>query len=188
MRRTAIVWNAQDNSDKVIMVRFLLQLLLLAYFGAFLLAVAGGWVHRHRVLRPPPQPIAFSHTVHAGDLGLACPFCHIHVESSPQAGVPPVEKCMSCHQSVAVDRPEIRKLRRYWEAKAPIPWSRIHSLPEFIHFPHKRHVRAGVDCFACHGAVAKMAEVRKVRPLNMGWCVTCHRSRGAPTDCAVCHT
>jgi hypothetical protein len=32
-----------------------------------------------------------------------------------------------------------------------------------------------------------MARVEKVTPLTMGWCVNCHRDRGAPDDCATCH-
>jgi hypothetical protein len=29
--------------------------------------------------------------------------------------------------------------------------------------------------------------VRRVVPLRMGWCVDCHRQRGARTDCTMCH-
>jgi hypothetical protein len=32
-----------------------------------------------------------------------------------------------------------------------------------------------------------MAEVTLARELTMGWCVDCHRVKGAPTDCLVCH-
>jgi hypothetical protein len=94
---------------------------------------------------------------------------------------------MTCHETVALDRPEVQKLRGHVERKEPVVWERVHSLPSFVHFTHKRHVRAGVDCAACHGGVASMARVKRVRPLTMGWCVSCHWTRGAPTDCATCH-
>ncbi len=157
------------------------------YFGAAVLAVAGMAVLRSDRLQAPEQPIDFPHTVHVGQLGLACTYCHIHVEDSPEAGVPPLEICMGCHRSVAVDRPEVRKLIRSYEQKKPVEWIKVHDLPDFIYFSHKRHVRAEVDCSACHGDVAKMDRIKRVRPLRMGWCIGCHRALGASTDCATCH-
>jgi hypothetical protein len=60
-------------------------------------------------------------------------------------------------------------------AKAkPIPWIRIHKLPEYVHFPHTRHVNAGVTCQTCHGQIQKMDRVYQFATLNMGWCVSCH--------------
>lgn len=156
---------------------FVLALLLLAFLA---------W---YRGLSPvaPAQPIAFPHTVHAGRLKLACAFCHSFADRSPRAGIPPLATCMTCHRSIAVERPEIRKLLAHVERQQPVAWQRVHSLPGHVHFTHKRHVRAGIDCAACHGDVAQMERVKRVRPLTMGWCVTCHRVRGAPTDCATCH-
>jgi hypothetical protein len=43
-----------------------------------------------------------------------------------------------------------------------------------VHFPHVRHVNAGVTCQTCHGQVQKMAQVYQYASLNMGWCVNCH--------------
>jgi hypothetical protein len=94
---------------------------------------------------------------------------------------------MGCHQTIAVERPQVRKLRGHAERREPVAWNRVHRLPDHVHFTHKRHVRSGIDCAACHGAVAKMERVKRVRPLTMGWCVTCHRLRQGPTDCATCH-
>ena len=59
---------------------------------------------------------------------------------------------------VATDKPEIQKLAGFWNRKQPVPWVRIHKLPEYVHFPHMRHVNAGVSCQTCHGDVQKMAE------------------------------
>src|SRR4030095_2646780 len=56
----------------------------------------------------------------------------------------------------------------------PIPWVRIHKVPEYVHFPHTRHVNVGVTCQTCHGQVQKMDRVRQFASLNMGWCVSCH--------------
>ncbi len=54
------------------------------------------------------------------------------------------------------------------------PWVRIHKLPEYVHFPHMRHVNAGVTCQTCHGPIQTMMRVYQFSSLNMGWCVSCH--------------
>lgn len=157
------------------------------YFGACVLLVAGLGVLWHRSDPAPEQPIAFPHTVHAGQLQMPCTFCHISVDRSRHAGAPPLEICMGCHRSIATDRGEIRKLTRYFEEKRPVEWKRVYALPDFIYFSHKRHVTAGVACASCHGNVAGMKKVRRVNELLMGWCLSCHRVRGASRDCATCH-
>lgn len=48
----------------------------------------------------PIQPIAFSHRLHAGELGMDCQFCHYGARNSRHAGVPPASICMNCHKSV----------------------------------------------------------------------------------------
>ena len=69
---------------------------------------------------------------------------------------------------------------------------RIHKLPEYVHFPHMRHVNAGVSCQECHGQIQNMAVVYQENSLNMGWCINCHIGRSNPQfkaryDCATCH-
>jgi hypothetical protein len=160
---------------------------LIGYFGCFLLFVAGLGANWIRTKEPPEQPIAFPHTIHVSRLGLSCNFCHLYVDKGKRATAPPLEKCMSCHKSVAKEKPEIQKLTGYYERRQPIHWNRIHFLPPFVYFTHKRHIKAGIDCSACHGEIGSMVRVRRVRSLEMGWCITCHRSKGAPHDCSTCH-
>ena len=160
---------------------------LIGYFGASLLAVGGLWYLWHLSDPAPEQPIAFPHTVHAGTLQLPCTFCHLFAERSRHAGVPPLEVCMGCHRTVATDREEIKKLTRHYEDKKPVEWNKVYVLPDFIYFSHKRHVKAGLACAECHGDVPGMLRIRRVRNLEMGWCVSCHRERNAPLDCVTCH-
>jgi len=167
--------------------RTLVAIAALGYFGACVLLVAGLGVLWHRSDPAPGQPIAFPHTVHAGQLQMPCTYCHTSVDRSRHAGAPPLEICMGCHRSIATDRGEIRKLARYFGEKRPVEWKRVYALPDFIYFSHKRHVKAGVACASCHGNVAGMKRVRRVNVLEMGWCVSCHRVRGASRDCATCH-
>ncbi len=58
----------------------------------------------------------------------------------------------------------------------PIPWVRIHNLPDHVYFNHKQHVTVGqVECQECHGKVEEMEVVYQHSPLSMGWCINCHR-------------
>lgn len=137
----------------------------------------------------PRQPIDFSHRVHAGDNEIPCLYCHVQARRSPTAGVPSVSKCMGCHIEVAADRPQIRRLARYFETREPLPWIKVHDLPDFVHFTHKRHVAAGIACQTCHGAVETMEVVSREAPVKMGLCLTCHRDHAVVngTDCWTCH-
>ncbi len=82
-------------------------------------------------------------------------------------------------------------------APVPVPWIKVHNLPDYVYFDHRAHTLAGVDCQRCHGAVESMERVRQVEDLTMGWCVNCHRRVNetgiagqqvtASTDCVTCH-
>ena len=48
----------------------------------------------------PEQPIAYSHRLHAGELGIDCQYCHSAVEHGRHAGVPSADVCMNCHKFV----------------------------------------------------------------------------------------
>lgn len=157
----------------------------LLFFG--ILVVAGLGLHWYLNDSKPRQPIAFSHNIHIEKAGLDCAHCHYYADKSPRAGIPAVQVCMNCHENVAVDKPEIKKLKRYWDKKQPIPWVKVHTQPWHVRFTHKRHIRANIQCTYCHGEVKAMDTVRKTRSLEMGWCLTCHRENSAPTDCLNCH-
>jgi hypothetical protein len=103
------------------------------------------------------------------------------------AGIPSVRRCVECHRTIATNQVEIQKVMTAWEAGEPIRWVRVHDLPDYVRFTHKRHVLAGVECETCHGNVGAMGAARQVSPLTMGWCLDCHQARRATTDCLACH-
>jgi hypothetical protein len=159
-----------------------------------LTAFAALFFARGRVGRnfAPDQPIAFSHELHAGTNKIPCMYCHTSADRSVDAGIPSVQTCAGCHipggvPMVRADRPGVKQLVAYWQNKQAIPWVRIHDLPDHVHFPHMRHVKAGVTCQECHGAVETMAKVEQVAPMQMGWCLECHKQKKARIDCSVCH-
>lgn len=157
-------------------------------------------------LSGPVQPIAFSHEIHSTKLGMDCLYCHGAAERSQHAAVPAVSICMGCHQWVKKGETEggaeeITKLLEFYQRGAPIPWIRVHNVPEHVQFKHQRHVRVGVECEQCHGPVETMHRVflledTKLRPsslwlpakkLEMGWCIDCHLKQEATIDCVACH-
>ena len=135
----------------------------------------------------PQQPINFPHPTHVKTVGMNCLYCHYAANKSPDPGMPAVGTCIGCHQIVGRQKPEIAKLAKFAADTQPIPWERIHKVPEYVRFPHVRHVNAGVTCQKCHGQVQDMAQVYQENSLNMGWCVNCHIENKARYDCAVCH-
>jgi hypothetical protein len=48
----------------------------------------------------PDQPIAYSHRLHAGELQIACTYCHYGAQTSRHAGIPSATICMNCHKVV----------------------------------------------------------------------------------------
>jgi hypothetical protein len=124
----------------------------------------------------PVQPVAYSHKLHAGDLGLDCRYCHSNVERSPVANVPPTQTCMNCHKLILPQSEKLLKVRESWSTGQPIRWVRVHELPDFAYFNHSAHLNAGVGCASCHGNVAQMEQVTQSQPLSMSWCLDCHRN------------
>jgi hypothetical protein len=133
------------------------------------------------------QPVDFSHEFHAGHLKIACLYCHRHPRDSMAAGVPSVHLCVSCHRSVESRTQETDKLMAYWQRQEPIPWVRLQRLPDFVYFTHQMHLNAGLQCADCHGRVEMMRHTPRAATYEMGWCLTCHRQRGASDDCWTCH-
>jgi hypothetical protein len=150
-------------------------------------AVTGGlWYYgtnKHiEVGYAPVQPIAYSHKLHAGDLGFDCRYCHSTVERSSFAQIPPTETCMNCHSKVLQTESQagspsmkLTPIRESFSSDKPIPWIRVHKLPDYVYFDHSAHLAAGVGCASCHGRVDQMVRVQQEKPLSMGWCLDCHR-------------
>ncbi len=136
---------------------------------------------------PILQPIAFDHRHHVRDDGIACLYCHEGAERSAYAGLPSTERCLGCHAQIWNDSAQIAPLVASAATGTPIRWRRVTALPDFAYFDHAIHIARRIDCTACHGDVADMAAVYQVAPITMGWCLDCHRARGAPTHCSACH-
>jgi hypothetical protein len=124
----------------------------------------------------PVQPVPYSHALHVGKLGLDCRYCHTTVEQIAMAALPPTDVCMNCHKAILPDSPQLAEVRKSYVEGTPIPWIKVHDLADYVYFDHSAHVTAGVGCTECHGPVQQMQTVQTVKPLNMAWCLECHRS------------
>ena len=189
---------------------------VLSIVGIVLLAAAAGSCRPYSSGEgdAPDQPIAFYHKVHAGDNKIPCQYCHYTADKSMDAGIPSVQLCVGCHvpgssaptavrgqaalafptaardkeKGTANWRGEATKLVDFWRAGQPIPWVRIHKVPDHVKFPHYMHVNAGLKCQTCHGPVQGMTKVYQYSSLRMGWCIDCHRGKtpiSAEEDAAV---
>jgi hypothetical protein len=188
-----------------------LPVALLGVIGAATVSGLGAWALSRVGIHQgysPEQPIAFSHTIHAGQNKIPCLYCHFGARTSRHAGIPPLSVCMNCHSMLEKQTVEIEKLKEAVQQQSPVRWIKVHSLPDFVYFNHSQHVLSGVACQQCHGPVETMDRVKQAAPLTMGWCLQCHREHAkipaaeleratlslthkqkpvAGLDCASCH-
>jgi hypothetical protein len=122
------------------------------------------------------QPVQFSHSHHAGSMGIDCRYCHTAVENSWFANIPPTKTCMNCHSQIWINSPELEMVRASYRTDQSIPWVKIHDLPDFVYFNHSIHVKKGMGCETCHGRVDQMPLVYQKNSLEMRWCLECHRN------------
>ena len=129
-----------------------------------------------RVGYMPVQPVAFSHDIHASQLGMDCRYCHSFVEVAAHSNVPNTQVCMNCHTQIQNQSPKLQVVRDSYATGRPIEWVQIHKTPDYVYFNHSVHVNRGVSCFSCHGPVNQMPVVYHYQPHSMSWCLDCHRA------------
>ncbi len=132
-----------------------------------------------RVGYQPVQPVPFEHSLHAGQLGIDCRYCHAAVEKSGTSSVPAAQTCMNCHSIIKTQSPLLEVVRQSYQTGDPVPWVKIHAVPDYVYFNHSVHVNRGVSCVECHGKVNEMQVVHQDQPHSMSWCLDCHRNPAA---------
>jgi hypothetical protein len=124
----------------------------------------------------PTQPVPYSHALHIGQLGMDCRYCHTSVEVAAHANVPPTQTCMNCHSMIRANSEQLIPVRESYATGMPVPWIKVHDLPDYVYFNHSAHVSRGIGCVSCHGRIDTMEVVYQAEPLSMGWCLDCHRN------------
>jgi hypothetical protein len=122
------------------------------------------------------QPVPFSHGHHVRGLGIDCRYCHTSVEESSFAGIPSAKTCMTCHSQIWTNAEMLEPIREAYRTGNPVPWTRVHNLPQYVYFNHSIHVAKGVACVSCHGNVEQMPLMYQQNSLHMQWCLECHRN------------
>lgn len=124
------------------------------------------------------QPVPFSHEHHVAGLGIDCRMCHVSVEVSARAGLPPTYTCMTCHSQIWTNAAVLAPVRQSLVDDKPLAWGRVNNLPDYVYFNHSIHVAKGVGCESCHGPVDRMPLTWKAHSLTMQFCLDCHRNPG----------
>jgi len=171
----------------------------------------------------PRQPILFQHTrmagppiwetndkgeqVNVGGFNIPCVYCHTMPYKGRHSTVPSTAVCMNCHTSVGLNKEWVLRMKDYWDRGEPIPWVKVHDLPDYVYYDHAAHLNARDEqgrarlattdaqgrpmqvCENCHGKVEAMPIVSTQNTFNMQWCLDCHRKpeMKASTDCVTCH-
>lgn len=144
----------------------------------------------------PEQPIQFPHQRHIA-FGVQCLYCHPGAWRGPAAGLPSQTKCWGCHQQLQITQTseKLKPLVQAVENNQPLQWVPVAIVPDFVHFNHRPHIAAGVNCEDCHGDMSKVDIAQNPQTINMGFCLKCHRERSQDnpelrtklTDCGTCH-
>jgi hypothetical protein len=170
----------------------------------FLSVISGGAWGVYQTQIPPEQPLQFPHNIHVG-LQIQCLYCHPGAQRQASAGLPTQQKCWACHgqlkkyfqPAVPVEQwpPELQKLAAFVKNNEPINWVPVYQVPDFVHFNHRPHIAASLNCETCHGDMSKKTVATLEQTVNMGWCINCHQAKTIDDpekrikllDCGTCH-
>jgi menaquinone reductase, multiheme cytochrome c subunit len=161
--------------------------------GAIPLAIlVGALATCGRRIQVPPQPLPFSHALHAGRESIGCTTCHAGAETEAASGLPAFSTCLGCHMKPQGEpRPSEAAVRDLAATAGPAPWVQVTRNPGHVYFSHRAHVGlARMTCASCHGDVTRWErppDQPEERLRSMAACQACHRREGAPLGCATCH-
>ncbi len=171
-------------------------------------ALAAGWAGFPRVIyRGRPQPVDFSHKVHADKAGSQCADCHAFRDDGTFAGIPTLDKCAGCHAAaMGTTVAEKNFIDQYVTPQREPAWMSYARQPENVYFSHIHHVKFGkLKCEDCHGNLGTTDKLplyqedrisgysRDIwgtagRPgMTMDDCVACHRKQHLEHSCLDCH-
>jgi hypothetical protein len=176
----------------------------IAMLVVFLVVVSAGIWGVYTTQTSPEQPILFPHNIHV-NMQIPCLYCHPGAWRQASAGLPTQQKCWACHgQLKKYFQPEVplanwplelQKLSSYVKESKPIQWVPVYQVPDFVHFNHRPHIAAALNCETCHGDMSKKTVATLEQTVNMGWCINCHQQktindpakRTKLLDCGTCH-
>ena len=175
--------------------------------------LGAGWVgFPHAIYKSRPQPVDFSHKVHADKAGAKCEDCHAFRADGTFAGIPTLDKCAGCHAApMGTTAAEKNFIDQYVTPDREPQWAAYARQPENVFFSHIAHVKRGETrvrklprrsrrdrpaaalpagphqrLLARHLADGRTREDH-ARGMTMSDCVDCHRQQGLEHSCLDCH-
>lgn len=172
----------------------------LLFLAGVLAALGAGWTgFPHAIYSNRPQPVDFSHKVHAEKAGTKCEDCHAFRDDGTYAGIPALAKCAECHSApMGSTAAEKSFIEQYVMPNREPQWVSYAGQPENVYFSHITHVKlGGLKCEQCHagqGTSDKLpaAQIDRIsgysrQTQSMDACVACHRDRNLEHSCMECH-
>ena len=126
----------------------------IVFLAGVLAALGAGWAGFPRVInRTQPQPVDFSHQVHADKASSKCDDCHSFRADGSFTGIPTLDKCAACHAApMGTTAAEKSFIDRYVTPQREPEWLVYARQPENVYFSHSTHVKRGnLKCERCHG-------------------------------------
>ncbi len=185
------------------------------FLAGMAIALAAGWIaFPHAIYDSRPQPVEFSHKVHADKAGTTCDNCHAFRDDGSFSGAPALGTCVGCHAApMGTTAAEKYFIDRYVTPGREPLWASYARQPENVSFSHAVHVkRAQMKCESCHGDTGSSETLRPVQVdrisgysrdiwkiqatlggkafthgMKMSDCVDCHRGKGLEHSCLDCH-
>ncbi len=174
--------------------------ILIGFMGIAFGIITGTTSENTRSAEAQGATVPFSHQMHVQEVNIDCQFCHSEARRAPQAGLPSLSKCMTCHEYFTVASEEgqqqINQLLDAIANEQPPQWPDVYRQPDFVYFSHRPHVTEGVSCNTCHGDVQNMDFVEQQIDMTMGFCLDCHNDpppndpeadQTRLIDCNTCH-
>jgi menaquinone reductase, multiheme cytochrome c subunit len=173
---------------------------LLPFLAGALAALGAGWAGFPRVIdRARPQPVDFSHKVHADKAAAKCEDCHAFRDDGSFAGAPALDKCAGCHAAqMGPTAAEKAFIENYLTPNREPQWLRYAAQPENVYFPHVVHIKlAKLACEKCHGNIATTDKLPahyedpisgySRQTMRMDACIACHHENKLEHSCMDCH-
>jgi hypothetical protein len=185
------------------------------FLAGMAIALAAGWIaFPYAIYDRRPQPVNFSHKIHADKAAAKCEDCHVFRDDGTFAGLPALDKCSGCHAAaMGSTTAEKNFIDKFVTPNREPQWMVYARQPENVSFSHAVHVKRGqMKCETCHGDTGDSDSLRAARidrisgysgdiwkiqttlagkPMAHGMkmtdCVECHRQKGLEHSCLDCH-
>jgi len=109
------------------------------------------------------QPFDFNHQLHNGLVDDGCQSCHFFREDGSYSGVPKLDRCSGCHESVQGEtKDEAIFVNEYVSKNREVPWLVYSRQPDCVFFSHAAHIKgAKMECKTCHGNIGNSTTLKE---------------------------